>query len=203
MGGRVIVELRPAFHANNAGFLLQQRRIPRGRRADGLRKHRRVAVVRHAVQRLAPVIEGRQPQPGNARRAVLQLRDFFRQRHPADQIIRARRQRLRRITPDRRLADFRDVRGHGGIGVRHFGGTERDHRRARRVFHFQRVELRVVLARRKRNRQRPLERIILMRDHARDVTDLPRGTGGSDDVKILRQNGVAGGHTEDPLPRTG
>ena len=72
-------------------FLLKQRRIPSGRRADGLRKNRRVAVVGDAVQRFAPIIVSRKSKPPNRRRAVLQLRDFFGERHAADQIVFARR----------------------------------------------------------------------------------------------------------------
>ena len=92
---------------------MNQCRIPSGGQADGLRKNRGDAVVGHAMQRLAPIIIGRKAKPRNGRRAVLQLRHFFRQRHPADQILRARLQRLRRVVPDRRIADFRQARGRG------------------------------------------------------------------------------------------
>ena len=43
--GGVIVELRAAFNADDVCFLMKQRRIPRGRHADGLRENRRIAVV--------------------------------------------------------------------------------------------------------------------------------------------------------------
>ena len=39
------------------------------------------------MQRFVPIIICRKAEPRNARRAVLQLRDFFGQRHAADQII--------------------------------------------------------------------------------------------------------------------
>ena len=41
-----------------------------------------------------------------------------------------------------------------------------------------------------------------MLDHAGDVTNFPRATGGRDDVKILRQCRIAGSHAEDSCPRS-
>ena len=105
--GGVIVELRPAFNADDGRFLPDQSGIPGGRHADGLGENGRVAVIGHPVQRFAPVIKSRKSQPSDGGRSVPQLGDFLGQRHPADQILCPRLQWLRGIAPDRRPAGFR------------------------------------------------------------------------------------------------
>ena len=132
MRAGIIVMLRAAFDANDGSFLVNQLRIPGGGHADRLWKYSGDAVVRDAVQRLVPIVVGRQTEPRDGRRGVLQLRDFFGQRHATDQIIRTCFQRARRIAPDRRLADFRHANRGGRKGVRQFRSTERGKRTLQR-----------------------------------------------------------------------
>ena len=74
---------------------VHQRRIPRRRQADRLRKIRRKSVARHSVQRLIPPVVCGNIQPRDRRRNVLHLAHLFFERHAAHQVFRAvlRRQR--------------------------------------------------------------------------------------------------------------
>ena len=79
--------------------LVHQRRVPRRRQADRLRKIRRESVARHAMQRFIPPVVRGNAQPRNGRRDILHLAHFFFQRHAAHEIFRARfgRQRWIRV----------------------------------------------------------------------------------------------------------
>ena len=68
-------------------LVVHQAGIPGGRHADGLREHRGITGARHAVQRLAPPVVGRNAEPGDGRRGVLHLPDLLFQRHARDQIV--------------------------------------------------------------------------------------------------------------------
>ena len=61
-------------------------RIERRGQADRLRERGDTAVVRYAMQRLAPPVVVRHIQPRNRARLVHQLRDLFFHRHAVDQI---------------------------------------------------------------------------------------------------------------------
>ena len=87
-----LVELRTALVADRAGDALDQRRIPRGGHADGLREDGRAAVARHAVQGLVPIVVGRDAQPGNGRAGVAHLADLLVQRQAADEVGHPSRQ---------------------------------------------------------------------------------------------------------------
>ena len=87
--------------ADGGGDLLDQRRIPRGGHADGLREDGGAAVAGNAVQRLAPPVVGRDPQPRDGRCVEDKLAEFLFERHAADEIGDAVGKRLRRIEKER------------------------------------------------------------------------------------------------------
>ena len=112
MFGDVVVELRATFNADDRSFLMKQSRIPRRSCANRFREDSGDAIVGHAMQGFVPVIISRQTQTRNRRSGILQLRNSFRERHAADQIICTRFQRVRRVAPDRQFLDVRHA--HGG-----------------------------------------------------------------------------------------
>ena len=63
-----------------------ERHVERRREADGLGKYRRGAGARHAVQRLVPPFVGRNSEPRNRRRIVLQLRHLLFECHARHEI---------------------------------------------------------------------------------------------------------------------
>ena len=74
---------------------VHQRRIPRCRQADRLRKIRRKSVARHSVQGLIPPVVCGNVQPRNCRRNILHLAHLLFERHAAHKVLGAvfRRQR--------------------------------------------------------------------------------------------------------------
>ena len=71
------VVLGATFDRDDCRDAMHERGIPGGCEADGLRKIRREAVARHAVQRFVPPVVGRHTQPRNGRRDILHLAHLF------------------------------------------------------------------------------------------------------------------------------
>ncbi len=82
-----LVVLGAGFGGNDLGLATHEINVPGSCHGDGLRKHRRVARARHAVQRLVPPIVGRDAQPGNGRSGVLHLQDLLLERQARDKIV--------------------------------------------------------------------------------------------------------------------
>ena len=80
--------LDAALGADDHGHLVNGGGVKGGAQADGLGKLGG-SIPRHAVQRLAPPVVGRNVEPGNGSRLVHQLRGLLLQRHSADQVRRA------------------------------------------------------------------------------------------------------------------
>ena len=200
--GSVIVELRAAFNADDVPFLMKQFWIPRGGHADRLRKNSGDAVVGDAVQRFVPIIIGRQ-----ARAAECEARRFATARlfRPATSGGSDHSRALGNGCDGSRQIGGSLISGirlaAAEKGFRQFRGVESDDRRARGILHLERVEFRGALARRKRNCQRPLDRVVLMLDRAGDVTNLSRAAGRGNDVEIRGQRDIAGSHVEQPFAR--
>ena len=115
--GDVIIVLGAGFGGDDVRLLVNQRRVPGGRHADGLRKNRGDAGARHAVQTFVPIIVGRNAQPRNRRRVGHELRRLFRQRHPAHEVLHPRGQRLRRVLPDFRPGHDRHFQRRGIVAT--------------------------------------------------------------------------------------
>ena len=114
---------------NRRRDLFDQRRIPAGRHADGIRKRGRLAGSRHTVQRLRPEIVAGHTQPPDRRRGVRHMTDLFLQRHSRHQVGGAF---LKRIPSGRIHINHRV--SIGGGAVRHpyrCGAAHRQHHRQR------------------------------------------------------------------------
>ena len=79
--------LGPPFIANRRGDPLNEGNIPAGCQADGLGKDGRAAIAGDAMQGFAPIVISWQAKPGDSRRIVHQLADFFGAGHAGNQIL--------------------------------------------------------------------------------------------------------------------
>ena len=151
MFGGVVVELRPAFNANDVAFLMKQFRIPSGSHADRLREtrwrcrcSRRRATLRSSNHRPA----GRAaefPAP-----LILAIAPTF---SASDmRRIKSSARAFKGCEGSRQIGGFVDLR-HANRGgrkcVRQFRSAERDDRRARGILYLEGVEFRGALVRRK------------------------------------------------------
>ena len=122
----VIVVLGAGFGGDDVRLGADQRDVPGGGHANGLGKNGGGAGAPDAVKAFVPIVVGGNVQPRNGRSGIAHLLHFFRERHPAHQIVDARGDRLRGVIPNYRRADqwrlpgvgisFVDLcaAGHGG-----------------------------------------------------------------------------------------
>ena len=120
-----VVVLGAGLGGDRVGHLPQQRRVPGGGQADGLREHGRPA-LHDAVQGLVPPVVGRHAEARDCRRGALHLQHLLLERHARDQI--------RRPLPGRQLGVAKggvgrrlghpDGRGQGRQGEGEGGGPE-------------------------------------------------------------------------------
>ncbi len=88
-----LIVTRAALHRDRAALGEEQVAVPARGHRDRLGEDGRLARARDAVERLVPIVVGRDAEPRDRRRDILHLRGLFLKRHPADEIVDARRDR--------------------------------------------------------------------------------------------------------------
>ncbi len=84
-----LVVFGAGFGGDDGGDLVDERRVPGGGHADGLREHCGVAGAGDAVEALAPVVVGGNVEAWNGRSGVDELRDLFVECHARDEVVDA------------------------------------------------------------------------------------------------------------------
>ncbi len=97
--------------------------VERRRQPDGLREDGRLPRHGDTVERLAPVLVLREPEPRDRGRAVHQLRRLLVQRHPGDEVPDTRFEAPVRVPPERALLCEGAARGAQRDGAEH-GASE-------------------------------------------------------------------------------
>ena len=110
MPAGVIIVFGPGFGGNGIGNGVDQRNIPGGRHADGLRENGCDAGAGHAMETLVPIIISRHAQPRNGRGGIAQLRGFLGEGQPPDEIFHARFDGQSGVFPEFRAGDDRGFR---------------------------------------------------------------------------------------------
>ena len=93
----VIVELGARLGADGGRHPMDERLVEGGAETDGLRKHRRDSLIRHAVQRFAPPVVGGNLKARDGGGGAAELRSLLLDGHSRDEVIHALVNRQRRI----------------------------------------------------------------------------------------------------------
>ena len=102
-----IVVFGACFGGDHVGDTMDQIRVPRGGKTDGLRKNSCISRARDAVQAFVPPVVCGNAEARNCRCNILHLRNLFFEGHAGNKIVHALFQ------------------GKAGVEIRHSGGLLR------------------------------------------------------------------------------
>ena len=188
---------------DDVGGLVQERRVPGGGHADGLRENRGDAGARDAVQTFVPIIIGGNAQPRNGRGGVAHLLDFFGERQPAHEVVHAGGGGLRGVLPDFRSGDDGRLQRAVVFGIDQIRRAHRNDGLAGGILEFKRVQLGRVGASGEDECERPVRCIAGKINPVGQQEDPARAAGGGENVKIARERLVAAGDVKRALAGVG
>ena len=166
------------------GDLVQQRGVPHGGQADGLRKRGGGAGARHAVEAFVPVVVSRHAEPFDGRRIIEHLGGLFAQRHAPDQVVDPPFHGLRRIRVHGRILDLRHPPGAVRLLSEQLRRRDGRHNLAGSILDADGVENGVVLAALEPDGESTLREIRGIVDRPLDDTRLPEAAGPPEQVHV-------------------